>query len=428
VIPTEWGLFASVLLIVLDLLIAATRVSLLNARPLRLLSLRDGSKTDVDRVLRLIESRRLRASLRLSQVLARFALAGVLFMLLHSWFETNPYIIWIQLGGLVLLGMVMLVFEFAVEGNVINDPDRWALNLGFFARLLVFVFTPLVVLPLALLRSQDVPQSFAQMTEDELKTWVEAEEEPGGLEREERQMIYSIFQFGETLAREIMVPRLDMLALDVDTRLDTAAKSFLDSGYSRVPVFNDSVDDILGLLYAKDLLRTFNGLPGQEVRLRDLLRPAYFVPETKKADELLAEMQAQRIHMAIVVDEYGGVAGLVTLEDIVEEIIGEIQDEYDKAEELLYQAVGPDEYLFLGRIALDDFNQIMDTDLPKDEADTLAGYLYDRLGRVPQGGEKIEVEGLELIVEQVSGRRIRRVRVCRIPQNVEDIGDGLPLS
>ncbi|MEW5831028.1 MAG: hemolysin family protein [Chloroflexota bacterium] len=427
-IPIEWGLFASVLLIVLDLLIAATRVSLLNARPLRLLSLRDGNKTDVDRVLRLIESRRLRASLRLSQVLARFSLAGVLFALIHAWFGTSPSLIWFQVGGVVLLGMFMLVAEFAVEGNVIKDPDRWALNLGFFGSLLLIVFTPLVVLPLALLRSQDVPPSMAQMTEDELKTWVEAEEEPGGLEREERQMIYSIFQFGETLAREIMVPRLDMLALNADTDLDTAAKSFLDSGYSRVPVYDGSVDDILGLLYAKDLLRVMNGQPSQPTQLRELLRPAYFVPETKKADELLAEMQAQRIHMAIVVDEYGGVAGLVTLEDIVEEIIGEIQDEYDKAEELLYQAVGPDEFLFLGRIDLDDFNQLMGTHLPKDEADTLAGYLYDRLGRVPQGGEKIEVEGLELIVEQVSGRRIRRVRVCRIPQNVEDFGDGLPLS
>jgi len=424
----EWGLFASVLLIVLDLLIAATRVSMLNARPLRLLSLRDGKKEDVDRVLRLIENRRLRASLRLSQVMTRFSLAGVLFTLTHAWFETSPYLLWFQVGGLLLLGMVMLVAEFTVEGNVIKDPDRWALNLGFFGQLLVFFFTPLVVLPLALLRSQDVPQSMAQMTEDELKTWVEADEEPGSLEREERQMIYSIFQFGETMAREIMVPRLDMLALDVETDLNTAAQSFLDSGYSRVPVYDDSVDDILGLLYAKDLLHVMNGQPSQPTRLRELLRPAYFVPETKKADELLAEMQAQRIHMAIVVDEYGGVAGLVTLEDIVEEIIGEIQDEYDKAEESLYQAIGPDEFLFLGRIDIDDFNQLMDTRIPKDEADTLAGYLYDRLGRVPQGGEKIEVEGLELIVEQVSGRRIRRVRVCRIPQNLEDIGDGLPLS
>jgi len=428
VITIEWGPFASVLLIVLDLLIAATRVSMLNARPLRLLSLQDGNKTNVDRVLRLLENRRLRASLRLSQVLTRFTLAGVLFTLIHAWFESSPYLIWLQVGGLVLLGMVMLVAEFTVEGNIIKDPDRWALNLGLFGRLLVIVFTPLVVLPLALLRSQDVPQSMAQMTEDELKTWVEAEEEPGGLEREERQMIYSIFQFGDTLAREIMVPRLDMLALDVDTDLDTAAKSFLDSGYSRVPVYDGSIDNILGLLYAKDLLRIMNSQPGQSPQLRELLRPAYFVPETKKADELLAEMQAQRIHMAIVVDEYGGVAGLVTLEDIVEEIIGEIQDEYDKAEELLYQAVGPDEFLFLGRIDLDDFNQLMGTHLPKDEADTLAGYLYDRLGRVPQGGEKIEVEGLELIVEQVSGRRIRRVRVCRIPQNVEDFGDGQPLN
>jgi CBS domain containing-hemolysin-like protein len=146
-----------------------------------------------------------------------------------------------------------------------------------------------------------------------------------------------------------------------------------------------------------------------------LLRRAYFVPEAKKVDELLAEMQAQRIHMAIVVDEYGGVAGLVTLEDIVEEIVGEIHDEYDKAEENLYQQVDVGEFVFLGRVDLDDFNEIMESTLPRDEADTLAGFMYSRIGRVPVGGENVQVEDLELTVEQVSGRRIRKVRAQRIP-------------
>jgi CBS domain containing-hemolysin-like protein len=213
------------------------------------------------------------------------------------------------------------------------------------------------------------------------------------------------------MTREIMVPRIDILALDVRTSLPDAIQAFLTSGHSRLPIYELSIDNVIGLLYAKDLLKTSSRKEAQ-VSLRELLRPAYFVPETKKVDELLAEMQSQRIHMGIVVDEYGGVAGLVTLEDIVEEIVGEIRDEYDTtSEEVLYQQVGQDEYTFQGRIDLDDFNEVMGSHLSKDESDTLAGYLYDQMGRVPLGGESIIVAGLTFTIEQVTGRRIRRVRV-----------------
>jgi CBS domain containing-hemolysin-like protein len=185
-------------------------------------------------------------------------------------------------------------------------------------------------------------------------------------------------------------------------------------------VYEDDIDNIIGLLYAKDLLHVMQDGHNKD-SIRELLRPAYFVPDTKKADALLTEMQSQRIHMAIVVDEYGGVAGLVTLEDIIEEIIGEIQDEYDLSEEELVQQAGPDDYVFLGRIDLDDFNEIMNSNIPKVESDTLAGYLYDHFGRVPHDGESFETDGLILTIEQVIGRRIRRVRAERVP--VEEKGD-----
>ncbi len=175
-------------------------------------------------------------------------------------------------------------------------------------------------------------------------------------------MIHSIFELSETLAREIMVPRIDVLALDVHTPSDEAVDALLSSHFSRMPVYQDSVDNILGLLYAKDLLRVWRE-GNQTVSLHTLLRPAHFVPEAKKINELLEEMQIRRVHMAIIVDEYGGVAGLVTLEDIVEEILGEIQDEYDQGEELPYQPLGDGEYLFQGRIDLDDFNEVMSSNL-----------------------------------------------------------------
>ena len=237
-------------------------------------------------------------------------------------------------------------------------------------------------------------------------------------------MIYSIFQLGDTLCREIMVPRIDVLALEINITVDDAIQAFSASGHSRIPVYEDTIDNVIGVLYAKDLLRV--QLDSQNLAsLRSLLRPAYFVPEAKKVEELLSEMRANRVHISIVVDEYGGMAGLVTLEDIVEEIVGEIRDEYDQAEELLYQHIDSDEYLFQGRIDVNEFNEIMELDLAKDVADTLGGYISAQVGHVPAGGEQLQVDGWLLTVEQVSGRRIRKVRVRRqsTPAEMEENGN-----
>jgi putative hemolysin len=421
VIPIEWGIPLSILFIFLDLLIAATRVSLLNLRPLRLLSLREGASSEVDRTLALIEDGRLRPTLRFSQTATRILLAGVVLSIASQAAGESRFALLIMLGIILIVALILMSIEFTVEGNILLEPERWGIRLVPFARGLIFAMTPLVFLPVMLLKSQWPEPVAAKMTEDELKTWVESEQEEGGLEREERQMIYSIFQFGDTLAREIMVPRMDILAFEVTTSLTQTAKAFTKSGHSRVPVYENDIDNIIGLLYAKDLLHVMqNGR--KRASIRELLRPAYFVPDTKKADALLTEMQAQRIHMAIVVDEYGGVAGLVTLEDIIEEIIGEIQDEYDLSEEEPVQQDGED-YLFLGRIDLDDFNEVMGSQVPKGESDTLAGFLYDHFGRVPHDGESIQTDGLLLTIEQVIGRRIRRVRAHRLPLIQEEPND-----
>jgi putative hemolysin len=421
---SNWGLPMLLLLLVLDLAIGATRVSLLNARPVRLQNKPGLQPGKVARTQALIENPRLRANLRLSQTVMRFMLAILTYQSVRDLVtDVRTLPIW-EFLSLLLLAMLMLVVEFELEQRVLRDPDVWALRLVDFGRALLIVFGPLTFLPLLVLKpTYGQHPSHAQFTEDELKNWAESDEEPGSLEREERQMIYSIFQFRDTLTREIMVPRIDILALDVKTSLADAIQAFQTSGHSRLPIYEATIDNLVGLLYAKDLLK-ISSRQADQVSLRDLLRPAYFVPETKKVDELLAEMQSQRIHMGIVVDEYGGVAGLVTLEDIVEEIVGEIRDEYDPAsEEVLYQEVGQQEYMFQGRIDLDDFNEVMDSHLSKDEADTLAGFLYDQMGRVPQGGESIEVDGLSFMVEQVSGRRIRRVRVHRVPLSEEKQGN-----
>jgi putative hemolysin len=255
-------------------------------------------------------------------------------------------------------------------------------------------------------------ENMGTVTQDELISMLDAGHQEGVVEQDEREMIYSIFRLNDTLTREIMVPRIYITALDVNVSVAEAVDAMLAAGHSRIPVYEETIDNILGLVYAKDMLRAARD--GSQINsLRSLLREVYFVPEAKKVDELLEEMQARRVQMAIVVDEYGGIAGLVTMEDIVEEIVGEIRDEYDQAEEMPYQEVSAGEYIFLGRIALDDFNSVMGTHLDPGEAETLSGFIYSELGRVPESGEQFVVDDLTLTVEQVSGRRIRKVRASR---------------
>lgn len=250
------------------------------------------------------------------------------------------------------------------------------------------------------------------ITEEEIKTMVDAGEEGGIIEKDEKAMIYSIFEFGDTLAREVMVPRIDMVAIEAATPIHQALDVIIHAGHSRVPVYEGTIDNIIGLLYAKDLLAYLRD-GRTDIPLQKIVRPAYFIPEAKKVDELLEELQKQRTHMAIVVDEYGGVAGLVTIEDILEEIVGEIQDEYDAAEEALVEQIGPDEYLFNARINLDDVNQLLNTTLPVESADTLGGLIYGQLGKVPIVGDTLWLGDWRLEVLTVSGRRIGKVRVSR---------------
>ena len=397
-------------LVTVDLLAAAAQAGLFHTHLARLVSQREQKEKGVKRVLDLLHSQQhLKTSLQVTQLLLHFLISGTLLVLLasSSWSSLN-WLLWT--GVLVLAALLLMGAEQIVEAFVCRAPEKWAIRLALFAKGIMVILSPFTVLFLILNhREEEAREGTGTVTEDELKILVDASQEEGVLEQDEREMIYSIFRLGDTLAREIMVPRIYITALDVSLPLPQAVEALLASGHSRVPVYEETIDHIVGLLYAKDLLRLW--LQGdQSGSLRGATRPAYFVPEAKKVDELLDEMQARRIHMAIVIDEYGGVAGLVTLEDIVEEIVGEIRDEYDQAEEMPYQLVGEGEFIFLGRVDLDEFNEQMGTNLAKDEAETIGGFMYSQIGRVPVSGERFHLDGLILTVEQVSGRRIRKVR------------------
>lgn len=249
------------------------------------------------------------------------------------------------------------------------------------------------------------------VTEEEIQLLVRMGEEQGVLEQDEREMIRSIFEFGDTVVREVMVPRVDVVAVEADEPIEAVLEIVRAHGHSRIPVYDDTVDQIVGLIHVKDLLAGF-----KEARLsgtvRDFARPAYFVPETKRLDELFREMRRKKVHMAVAVDEYGGTAGLVTIEDLLEEIVGPIQDEYD-VEEPPIQVLSERVALVDGAVHLEDVNAALGMELPAGEVDTVGGFVTSLLGHVPAQGEQVTYDGVEFAVERVDGHRIMQVRVTR---------------
>lgn len=254
------------------------------------------------------------------------------------------------------------------------------------------------------------------LTEEELKMLVEAGEEEGVLEEEEKEMIHSIFEFTDTVAKQVMVPRIDMKCIDVEDSVDELLELIVKCGHSRIPVYEENVDKIIGVVHAKDLLPVLRERRGS-VEIKHVMRPAYFIPENKKVDELLADFKRSKIQMAIVRDEYGGTAGLVTIEDLLEEIVGEIQDEYD-FEEKLIDCIDENTCLVNSRTSIDDLNEQMEIDLPEEEDyETIGGFVFGLFGHQPTEGEAISYHDIEFVVEKTDGGRVHKIKVTKPPKS-----------
>jgi magnesium and cobalt exporter, CNNM family len=241
--------------------------------------------------------------------------------------------------------------------------------------------------------------------------YLEAGEEQGVIERDERRLLQSIVDFGDTLAREVMTPRPDMVAIQADTTVSQLRALFREQEYSRFPVYQENLDNILGIIRVKDLLKV-EGSESDDRPITPLIRPTTFVPETKRVPELLKEFQRKQVQMAIVVDEYGGTAGLVTIEDLLEEIVGEIRDEDDVESEPIVEE-GNGSYVFSAKVSFDDFRDRLDLEIEPEGFETVGGYILTRLGRVPAVGETFELDGLFVEVLEAERRRIHKVRIRR---------------
>lgn len=253
-----------------------------------------------------------------------------------------------------------------------------------------------------------------EITEEDLITLIDAGKDEGVIEEEEKEMIRNIFEFGDTMVKEVMIPRVDMACIPSDTKLGSILKLIKKMGHSRIPVYEETIDNIIGILYAKDLLRIYQQwyTSKEKFDLKGIIRKAYFVPENKKIDELLDIFQKDRIQVAIAIDEYGGTAGLITMEDVVEEVVGEIIDEYDK-EIKLFEMTGDNIVIADAIISIDRINEILNIEIPENDFETLGGFIFDLLGRVPKKDEKIKYQNFQIIIEQVVKNRIRRVKIIK---------------
>lgn len=329
----------------------------------------------------------------------------------------NPTLI----RGLVLIGVACVTI---VLGDIVPEAvgstyaDDLVYGSATILSAIMVLFSPLVFL---LERTSRLLSTLAKsstlvntITEEEIMTLIDAGHTGGTIEEGERHMLYSVLQLDQTNVSEMMVPRIDITAVEINQTIEEAGRLFVSSGFSRLPVYSDNLDNIKGLLYAKDLLaQWYSGNTDRNRTIAQLMRPGFFIDEDKSADQLLAELQTNNIHMAIVSDEYGGTAGLVTIEDIIEEIIGDIRDEYDLDEEEEYTQISDDEYMVDAGIDLDDLNNLMDIHLESGDSDTLGGYIYTSLGRVPESGDEINNDRVCIRVKSVEGHRIRQVQVIR---------------
>ena len=353
------------------------------------------------------------AALALARTLGLVVAAGIGIFLVtqedgHSW----------AMFALTTVGVlaVVAVLDTLPRLLIARSPERWGIRLLPIINVIRTMLGPLTA---AINRTLGgvMPRNGEEQPDETAELLRESDIDTGGepLQAQEREMIEGIIGLEETLAREIMVPRIDVVAVDDESEVDDVVAVIVERGFSRIPVYRETIDNVVGVVYAKDLLRAL--AENRRPPLLDIARPPFFIPESKRVDELLADLRQSKVHIAIVVDEYGGTAGLVTIEDLLEEIVGEIQDEYDR-EEAPIERLNDTEAILDARVSIEALSDLFGFEPEEDDQDydTIGGFVYHHLGKVPTAGDEVRVDGLTLRVLSVVGRRIKKVRATKRPE------------
>jgi len=424
-----WDLVVVLLLILVTAFFALAEYALITVRKTRIRQLVEEGNRAAILVERMLEH----PTRMMATIQTGITLVATVSSAFAATSAVAPLSAWLQTHGLTegaatffafLLVVVpvtilsLVIGEIAPKSLAVQNSERFALVVVYPISWLQWLLAPgvwllthlsnLVVRPFGGTASFTTPA----VNEEELKLMVEASEEQGVLQAEETEMIHSILDFGDTVVRKVMTPRIDMTAVNIAEPMETIVRHIAESGHTRIPVYESDLDNIVGVVHAKDVLTLLVERPSAMTSISEIVRPAYFIPETKKVDELLAELRRSKQQIAIVRDEYGVTAGLVTIEDLIEEIVGEIQDEYD-VDEPTIQVIDAHISILDGRMSLSDVNDRMGLELPEDEADTIGGFVFGLLGHQAEQGERVFWEGIEFVVEATDGRRVTKVRLIR---------------
>ena len=415
-----WLWLVALALVLFGTFLAAAEASLTRMSRVRALALEEEGRRNAETLVK-IESDppRYLNAVYLAVMFAQNGSAILVAILAENEFGPDDSGPWVGIVSVVFTLLYFVVVEAMAKTFAVLHTDRVALAVSpivwFLGRVLEPPTRVLIGLANVLLPGKGLKQG-PFVSEEEIRSMAEVGHEEGSIDEGEKELIHSIFEFGDTIVREVMVPRPDIVAIEDDKTLRDVQALVLSHGYSRIPVYHESLDDVKGVVFAKDVLKALHQ-GRQDMPLADVMRPAHFVPESKKVADLLREMQKEKFHQAMVYDEHGSVTGIVSLEDLLEELVGEITDEYDR-EEPEVMDLGDGTYRVSGKASIDDVNELLGTELPDEEWDTVAGLLLDLLGRMPENGEEVRFGGVNLKADKVQGRRIGSVLITREPEDV----------
>ncbi len=418
-----WALLAGWLTLMLVALTAAAETALQQTSLFRLRKLLSGSEARPEQPWSEQNHTRLLIALQVAHIVLLLNLGGLMVTVLTPLVEE----IWQFTAGLAGIMSLVLALEIVARSYARVHSGWMARSVLPLGLTFIKIMNPLFSVLFFLIRPLG-PESRTSLADDleELSEEIRQLQQKGVLEQDQGQILQSAFQFGETIAREVMIPRVDMVCVEMGSPLHQVLDLMIQCGYTRLPVYEETVDNIQGLVHAKDLLRKMGAPNASEVRQlpiqRGDLREILIVPATKKIAKVLRELQTRQITMAIAVDEYGGTDGLLTLEDIVEEIVGEITDEYDQAHEGI-QLLKDGSSIVDARIVIEDVNEFLRLELPYDEHETLGGYVYGLFGRVPQAGESLIEGHLQFTIDSLHKQRIKRVRIQKVDPPAADASD-----
>lgn len=412
-------LLAVLALVLLNAFFVAAEYGLVTARRTRLRELEEQGNRRARLVLRLVSTPpRFIAAMQLGVTATSLGIGALGEPVLARAFDSvTATVVAFTLAFLIVTFLHVVVGELIPKGIALSYSDRVALAVSTPVRVFFFVFMPLIwvlqrssELALALLGMKSPEAGTPPLSEAELRMLLESSSEHGQIEKEETEMLYKVFDFADKEASDVMVPRPEVVALSIDLPPAECLAAVIDSPFTRYPVYRETLENIIGILHVRDIFSAMNDVGIERVNIEELLRDAHLVPETKDLAALLADFRRTGQHMAIVVDEYGGMEGIVTLEDLLEEIVGEIEDEFDLPDESV-ERIGENTIHVDGTFSIDDFNEEFGADLPVEDYHTLAGFVFGQLGHAAVPGDIVEYDGLRFEVLEVEGSRIDRLAV-----------------